>query len=129
MCINTDKAATAWNKSRLVKTTSYLTSLLVIGNWRWTSHSIMSPLGDCRTTPIPTTCLLDDPFVLTNHGATPQPLSSFVVNLATKSTKAWSLIAILVYYCTSNSLSSIAYRANCPATFGLFIALCKGLSV
>ena len=92
-------------------------------------HSIMSFSEDFRSTPIPSTCLLGDPPILTNHRVALQPSSSFVVNLTTKLARAWALSVVLGQYCTSNSLSSIVYRTNCLAASGLFIALSRGLSV
>ena len=92
-------------------------------------HSIMSFSEDFRSTPIPSTCLLGDPPILTNHRVALQPSSSFVVNLTTKLARAWALSVVLGQYCTSNSFSSIVYRTNCLAASGLFFALSRGLSV
>ena len=83
-----DNAPATLTKSRPIKFALYLASLLVIGNWRQTVHSIKSPFRDRRITPIPSACQLDDSSIKTIHGAAPLPLSSFAVNLATKSAKA-----------------------------------------
>ena len=53
---------TALAKLSPVSTASYLASLLAIGNWSWMVHSVTSSSKDCRTTPIPPACLLDDSF-------------------------------------------------------------------
>ena len=66
-----DEALAALVKSRPVSRVSYSASLLVIGNWKGTAHSIISPSRDCRTTSIPLTCRLDNPSVQTIHGAIP----------------------------------------------------------
>ena len=84
----TNEASATLAKSSLVSTTSYLASLLVVGNWSRMAHSMTSPSGDCRTTSIPLACLLDNLYVQSFHGAAPKPFALFVVNSAMKSTNA-----------------------------------------
>ena len=72
---------------------------------------------------------LDKLFVRIIHVVGPSSSSSFPMNLATKSTKAWALITALGRYSMSNSLSSIAHKTIRPATSVLFIALRNSLSV
>ena len=74
-----------------VSIASYLASLLAVGNRSWILHSMMSSSKDCRTIPIPPTCLLDDSSVQTFHGAAaPLPSTLFVINFVMKSTSAWA---------------------------------------
>ena len=122
----TDEALAALAKSSPMRMASYPASLLVVGNWSQIAHSMISPLGDWRTTPIPPAHLLDNLFVWTLQGVTPQLSISLVVNSTMKSTKAWDLIMILGQYCMSNSLSSIAHKTNCPAAFELSIIFQRG---
>ena len=69
-----------------VSITSYLASLLAVWNWSRMVHSMTSSSKDCRTTPIPPTCLLDDLSVQTFHRATtPLPFPLFIINFVTKS--------------------------------------------
>ena len=75
---------TALAKLSPVSTASYLASLLAVGNWSRMVHSMTSSSKDCRTTPIPLACLLDDSSVQTFHGAAPLPSALFVINFVTK---------------------------------------------
>ena len=61
--MTTNDASIASAKSRPISTASYLASLLVVRNWRQTTHVIKSPSGDCKTTPIPSVHRLDEPSV------------------------------------------------------------------
>ena len=127
--MTTDEASATLAKLRPMRTASYLASLLVVGNWRRITHSIKSPSGNYRTTLIPLACWLDKPSVHTIHVVGSSSLSSFAVNSATKSAKAWALIAVLGWYRMSNSLRSITYKTNCLAASRLFIALHNGLFI
>ena len=60
--MTTDEALTALVKLSPVSTPLYLASLLAIGNWSRMAHFMTSSSKDCRTTPIPPACLLDDSF-------------------------------------------------------------------
>ena len=113
-CMTTDMAPTALAKSRTKRTALYSASLLVIENWRWNAHSIVSPSGGYSRTPASSTRWLDEPFVHIIHVASLSSSSSFAINSAMKSAKAGSLIAILGQYQMSNSLSSIAHRTSRP---------------
>jgi len=127
--MTTDEAPAALARSKPKRTTSYSASLLVVGNWRRMVHSTISPSSDYRTTPPLPTRWLDELSVHKIHVAGPSSSSSFAVNSATKSTKAWALIVVLGWYSMLNSSSSIAHKIIHPAAFGIFIALCNGLSV
>ena len=127
--MTTNEALAALAKSRPIRTAIYSASLLVVGNWRWTAHSVKSPSGDRRTPPTPSVCWLDKLSIHIVHGAGPLSSSSFAVNLVTKSAKAWALIVVCGWYSMSNSSSSIAHKTNRSTDSGLFIAFRNGLSV
>ena len=79
-----DEALTSLAMSSPVSTASYLALVLAVGNWSRMGHSMTSSSKDCRTTPIPLACLLDDSSVQTFHGAAPLPSALFVINFVTK---------------------------------------------
>ena len=114
-CMTTDSTPAALAKSRPKRTASYSASLLVIENWRWIVHSIVSPIGDRSKTSAPPACWLNELSVHIIHVIGFFLSSSPVVNSAMKSTKACALIVVLGRYWTSNSLSSIAHRTSHPA--------------
>ena len=72
---------------------------------------------------------LDKPSAHIIYDTGPSSSSSFTMNSATKSAKAWALIAFLGQYSMSNLLSSIAHKTNHPTAFRLFIALRNDLSI
>ena len=128
-CITVDLAPDALAKSRLERTASYSTSLLVVKNWRWTAHSIVSPSSDYIKTPAPLAHWLDELSVHIVHAISFSSLSSPVMNSTMKSTKACALIMVLGRYWTSNSLSLIAHKTSRRATSELFIVFHNGLSI
>ena len=85
-----------------------------------------------RTTPIPPTWSVYDPSTWTTHvllsSLSSKPLW-LEVNSAMKSARAWTFIAFLDWYLTSNSLSSIAHWINRPTASNLFIDFLSGWSV
>ena len=127
--MTTDEAPIALVMSRPKRTASYSASLLVVGNWRWIVHYTKSPSSDCKTTLTPPVHWLNESSVHIIHVFGPSSLSSFAVNSATKSAKAWALIVIFGRYSMLNSPSSIAHKTNRPVAFRLFITLRNGLSV
>ena len=128
-CMIVNLAPVALAKSRLERTTSYLTSLLVVENWRWTAHSIVSPSSDRSRIPATSAHWLDEPSIHIMHAIGFSSSSSLVVNLAMKLAKACALIAVLGRYWTSNLPSSNAHRTNRPTTSRLFIVFHSSLSV
>ena len=128
-CMTADLAPAALARPRLERTASYSASLLVIENWRWIAHSIISPFNDCSRTLTLLARWLDKPSIQIIHAIGVSSLSSPVVNSAMKLAKACTLIAIFGQYWTSNSPSSITHKTNHPAAFGLVIIFHNVLSI
>ena len=116
-------------KLRSERITSYSASLLVVENWRWTAHSIVSSSGDRSKTLAPLAHWLDEAFVHIIHTVGLSSSFSFVVNSTMKSAKAYALIAVLGQYYTLNSPSSIAHKTSRPIATRLLIAFCSGFFV
>ena len=127
-----DFASTDLANSSPLKRASYSTSLLVAWYCRWILCFNLSLSGDCKTTPIPLACCVDDLSTWTTHfllSSTPSKLSLLGVNSVMKFARAWAFIAILGWYLTSNSLSSTAHWISYPAASNLFMAFLSGWSV
>ena len=108
----------------------YPASLFVVGKSNQTINSTSSPFGLQSTTPTPPACLVDDLSVWILHGwNSPTPWPSMFVNFAVNSAITCHFMAMRGLFYTSNSLNSIAHSTIRPATSGLFIALCIGLSI
>ena len=128
-CMIANVAPAALAKSMPERTASYFASLLVVGNWRWTSHSTVSPSDVCYKTPASLTRWLDNPSVHTIHVVGSSSSTPHVMNSTTKSATACALIPVRGQYWTSNSPSSTTHRTSHPAASRLFIAFYSNLSV
>ena len=123
-------APVAFARSNPATKASQSASLLVIGKSSQIMHSILSPSGVCITTPASPARWFDNPSVWMLHIlCSSAPLSSNCVYLAMKSATTWPFTTVSGWYCTSNLLSSIAYKAILPAASRLLMALFKGWSV
>ena len=129
---NFDSAPRDFANSNPLRKASYSTSLLGAGYYGWTLYFNSSPSGDCKTTPIPLVCSVDDPSTWMTHVLTSSIMSKsswLGVNSAMKSTRTCAFIAFLGWYLMSNSLSSIAHWISHPKAFNLFISILSGWSV
>ena len=115
-------APSAFSSLSLVNIPSYSASLLVAGNFSWTSYLSTSPSGVVMTTPTLLLFCVDEPSVCIVHHSTSSVRlsSSEKVNSMMKSTKAYALMAVLGWYSMSNWLSSIAHWTILPAASSLF---------
>ena len=111
-----------------VRSALYSASLLVVWNYNLTAFFRISPSGDMKTTPVPPTFLVADPFVWVVHVFFWGSYFSWEwVNSTMKSVRTWALIATQGEYSMSNWPSSIAHWTRRPATSILFIFLSYSL--
>ena len=129
LCMTAASTPVTLAKSRLERTASYSTSLLVVENWKWTTHSIVSPFGDRSTTLALSTRWLDELFVHIIHAISFSSSSFPIVNSTMKSAKVCALIVVLGRCWTSNSSSLIAHRSSHSDASKLFIVFHSYLSI
>lgn len=101
-----DSASNDLDKSKPLMRASYLALLFVIWNCRRTTYSKLSPSGDCKITPTPLACWVDDPFFC--------PLV-FILLVMNWSKLCNEIRKCLGFYCFSWSIPYIKLTEfNCP---------------